>query len=69
MVNIQFLFKCKENDLTVFAFAFLDKCFIFDVLVASLTVKPSPEKKQSYSTFCKTLNSFHARQEVNLVIL
>lgn len=33
-------------DLTVFAFAFLDKGFILDVFVTSLTIIPRPGKKE-----------------------
>lgn len=28
------------NDLTVFAFAFLDECFVFDVFVAGFAIVP-----------------------------
>lgn len=34
-------FKKQYNDLTIFAFAFLDKSFVLDVFVAGLTVVPS----------------------------
>lgn len=37
--------KKQYNDLTVFAFAFLDKSFVLDVLVAGLTVVPSSGNK------------------------
>lgn len=36
-------FKKQYNDLTIFAFAFLDESFVLDVLVAGLTVVPSSE--------------------------
>lgn len=38
-------FKKQYNDLTVFAFAFLDKSFVLDVFMAGFTVVPSSGNK------------------------
>lgn len=54
-------------DLTVFAFAFLDKGFILDVFVTSLTIIPRPGKKRKSSE--KPIKTCKSTFAVVLIVL